>query len=129
MLLLVLALASEPCSQAKSGMDQRICYGQLAVRTDREMAAQWRSTLAIVRSEDAQNRRDKANRPNLAEGLLASQRAWLRFRDAQCNMVSDQAAGGTAAGEFDSRCRIALNLQRTIHLKQRADALIEPGYP
>jgi uncharacterized protein YecT (DUF1311 family) len=61
--------------------------------------------------------------------LLASQRAWLRYREAQCAMISDQAAGGTGFGEMDSLCRVDLNRRRTADLKRRAEGFLAPPFP
>lgn len=130
LILLILAL-SNPCAQAErvSGVAERQCYARLAERTDREMAAQWRAALKATRQEDADAKRERANRPSMAVSLLASQRAWLRYRDAQCTMISDQAAGGTGYGELDSRCRIDLNRSRAAELNRRADGFLVPRFP
>jgi uncharacterized protein YecT (DUF1311 family) len=118
-LSLLLGLAA-PCDGAGSALAERNCYGQLAQDTDREMAAQWKTTLAEMRRRNAENRREKLNLPDMVQSLLDSQRAWLRYRDAQCSMVSDQAGGGTGRGDLDNRCRIQLNRQRAMDLRQRA---------
>lgn len=87
------------------------------------MARQWRRTLAALRREDADNRRERANKPDLAASLLASQRAWLKYRDAECTMVADQAAGGTGYGELGSECSIILTRQRTDTLRRRVSGI------
>ena len=119
---ILIAMATPSCEAAArmSSAAQGTCYGNLAERTDQEMSAQWRRTLAVVRQEDVENRKERRNKPEMATGLLASQRAWLRYRDAQCGMVSDQFTGGNGYGEFDSRCRVELNRQRTSDLQRRA---------
>ncbi|WP_203310412.1 lysozyme inhibitor LprI family protein [Sphingomonas beigongshangi] len=117
-------------AERQSGDAERICYARIADLTDRKMVAQWKKTLATLHRDDLEIRREKLNLPDMTPNLLASQRAWLRYRDAQCGMVSDQAAGGTAGlGELDSRCRIELNRQRTIDLKQRAERGLLPPFP
>ena len=131
MIIFALMAISDSCAVAErtSGVAERQCFALLADQTDRLMAIQWRAALATVRREDAEARRDHANRPVMAVNLLASQRTWLRYRDAQCGMVSDQSAGGTGYGEMDSRCRIALNRQRAAELKQRAGSFLNPPFP
>ena len=116
------------CSAAelRSGVGERECFARWAEKTDYEMAAQWKVTLAAVEREDAESRQEHANKPDMARGHLASQRAWLRYRDAQCGMVSDQWAGGTGYGESGSRCSIELNVQRTSELKRRATGDLIP---
>ncbi|GEM73589.1 hypothetical protein SAQ01S_33550 [Sphingomonas aquatilis NBRC 16722] len=124
----MLAAASLPCGKAPSNLDAKVCYGQLAEQTDRQMAAQWKITLKKLRAEDVDNRRERLNKPSMADGLLDSQRAWLQYRKAQCNMISDQAAGGTGYSELGARCEIAFNLQRTAELKRRADGFLKPSF-
>ena len=127
MILALLALAAvSDCDAAarRSGVDYRLCLGQVDKRADAEMVRQWRTTLAALRDEDRANRRERANKPELAAGLLASQRAWLRYRDAECGMVSDQAAGGTAYGELGAECSITLTRRRTEILQRRADGIV-----
>jgi uncharacterized protein YecT (DUF1311 family) len=116
-------------AERRSQIDQDNCYGDLAQLTDRQMSKQYRAAMAVARREDVENRREKANKPLMAEGLLASQRAWLRFRDAQCGMISDQWAGGTGYGQIDSRCRIDLNRRRASDLQRRANGTLNPPYP
>lgn len=127
MIALLLALAAvSDCDAASrlSGLDYRQCLGEVEKQADAEMVRQWRVTFAALRKDDAENRRDRANKPDLAASLLASQRAWLRYRNAQCNMVSDQAAGGTGYGELGSECFITLTYQRTEILKRRTTGVV-----
>ena len=100
-----------------------MCNDLLAKRVDQEMAAQWKVTLAHLRREDRDNRREKMNVPDMAEGLLQSQRAWLRYREAECSMVSDQLAGGTGYGDEFNLCSIVLTRRRTKILKLRVTKL------
>ncbi|PVE58905.1 hypothetical protein DC429_00340 [Arthrobacter sp. TPD3018] len=123
--LLALAAVSDCDAAARlSVLDYRKCLGKVEDRADAEMVRQWRVTLAVLRKEDAENRREKANKPSLVAGLLESQRAWLKYRYAECNMVSDQAAGGTGYGELGAECSITLTRHRTEILKRRADSQV-----
>ena len=130
MILSILLVSASPCAAASRilGVAQRACYGRLAQQTDREMAAQWQFTLRTLRQRDKQNRREKANKPDLASSLLNSQRAWIRYRNAHCEVVSNQWAGGTGFGEIASRCEIQLNRQRTSDLKRLAEGNLNPPY-
>ncbi|WP_405053248.1 lysozyme inhibitor LprI family protein [Sphingomonas sp.] len=127
MILTLFALAAvSDCDAAArlSGLDYRQCLCKVEKRADAEMVSQWRLTLAGLRKEDAENRREKANKPILVAGLLDSQRAWLKYRDAECNMVSSQAAGGTGYGELGAECSITLTRHRTEILRRRVDGLV-----
>lgn len=124
-LLIALAAVSD-CDMAarSSGLEYRQCLGRIDKLADAEMTRQWRITLAALRIEDRENRSEKANKPELAQSLLQSQRAWLRYRDAECSMVSDQAAGGTGYGELGSECSITLTRQRTEILRRRVSGVV-----
>ena len=127
MILTLLALAAVlDCDAAarRSSLDYRQYLGEVDRRADAEMVRQWRVTLAALRKEDAENTRERANKPSMVAGLLESQRAWLRYRDAECSMVSEQAAGGTGYGELGSECSITLTRHRTEVLKRRVDGLV-----
>ncbi|WP_445326764.1 lysozyme inhibitor LprI family protein [Sphingobium sp. AN558] len=129
MLWPILLVASGLCDEAvrSSGLTGRACFAELARRTDDEMVAQWNETLKNIREEDLRNRMEKANLPSKEPGLLESQRTWLRYRDAECVMVSDQWAGGTGFSELGSLCRIELNQRRTIELKLRGEGRLVPN--
>ncbi|QQV76415.1 DUF1311 domain-containing protein [Sphingomonas aliaeris] len=127
MIALLIALAAvSDCHAAarRSGLDYRQCLGRVDQLADSEMAQQWPITLAALRGEDRENRRENANKPDLAQGLLESQRAWLRYRAAECSMVASQAAGGTAYGELGSECSITLTRQRTELLRRRVSGVV-----
>lgn len=48
--------------------------------------------------------------------LRDAQRAWIKFRDAECNRVSDAARGGTLAGTLHISCKLEHTLTRTTAL-------------
>lgn len=48
--------------------------------------------------------------------LLASQKAFEKFKDAQCQWESDSAMGGSGAGDFLSACKVDLMRFRTQQL-------------
>lgn len=125
--MLILA-ATSPCAAAaiKSNRDQSECVQRLSEQVERDLNDQWRATLYVVKQENAENRREKANKPDLVQGLLQSQRAWLRYRQAQCGMISDQFAGGTGWGDYLTYCLIDLTRQRTYVLKKRISGIMPP---
>jgi uncharacterized protein YecT (DUF1311 family) len=49
--------------------------------------------------------------------LVAAQRAWIAFRDAECSFQSSGEDGGTAAPEVALICRTALTTDRVEQLK------------
>lgn len=85
-------------------------------RADAALNAQWKITYASMKREDAQN----APGPKFAyaANTLASQRAWLRFRDAQCLIESGEAAGGSLQPLVRAQCLTRLTQERTAQLRK-----------
>ncbi len=52
-----------------------------------------------------------------AAALLASQRAWLRFRDTQCVIEAGEFAGGSLQGMTATACKARLTQERTTQLR------------
>jgi uncharacterized protein YecT (DUF1311 family) len=51
-------------------------------------------------------------------GLVASERAWVRFRDAQCDWQTIGTEGGTIRPMLVSNCLRTLTVQRTAELRR-----------
>src|SRR5262249_41607020 len=49
--------------------------------------------------------------------FIAAQKAWVAFRKADCNSVSDKYEGGTAAGILAAQCQADRSTQRVKDLK------------
>ena len=106
---LSLALAGAAQAQTQAQMNQRA--GTAFSRADAAMNRQWTTTYAAMKARDAGDTSRGAF--SYAATLLASQRAWLRFRDAQCAMEGAQFRGGSAEGMAHRECMIALSKART----------------
>jgi uncharacterized protein YecT (DUF1311 family) len=84
-------------------------------RADTAMNAQYRATMAFMKTMDGHA--GVANGPSYRQALLASQRAWLTFRDAQCVMQGYGYRGGSAEPMERLACRATLTRERTKQLK------------
>ncbi|QNE33486.1 DUF1311 domain-containing protein [Sphingomonas sp. NBWT7] len=93
---------------ASAGTDYR--------RADAAMTAQWKATYAYMKREDAQNTVGTRS-PGYAAATLASQRAWLAFRDAQCAIETKEVEGGSMAPMVRAGCLTRLTKERTKQLK------------
>ena len=92
---------------------------------DATLNAQYRATMAVAAKDDANRAGDLktgAARPDgdptYQAALLASQRAWLAYRDAQCRVASFEYRGGTDEGMAGGLCLTDLTRRRTAELKQ-----------
>ncbi len=59
------------------------------------------------------------------ELLLNAQRAWLKFRDANCALSADQARGGTLAPVLEIGCLASMTKDRTKELNDLSKGLGE----
>ena len=90
-------------------------------RADAALNAQYKVTQAFMVNLYTQSKASlpPAERKGLSSEamLLASERAWLRFRDAQCELENYQSIGGTIHGFGVTMCMTDLTLKRTKQLK------------
>ena len=114
-LLLAAAVPSDPIEDACYKRDQsqqgmNACAGEAYERADKALNAQWK--LVLERYGD-----DVGARKLLLDG----QRAWLKYRDAQCQVEAFDSVGGSIWPLINSGCLAAMTRARTAELK----ALIE----
>jgi uncharacterized protein YecT (DUF1311 family) len=76
-------------------------------RADAAMTREWRLTQAYMRGAGAGS----------AMLLLDSQRAWLKFRDAQCAIEGAEVAGGSMQPMTIAGCKTRLTTERTAQLR------------
>ena len=129
MIAAILLLAAAPaddldCSTGdlpQQGLN--ICAARDYEKADAELNAQWKATAAAMKDSDRAIDRTYDKQPGHFETLLASQRAWLTYRDKQCLVESFAMRGGSAAPMIHGFCMAELTRARTAQLK----ALIETG--
>jgi uncharacterized protein YecT (DUF1311 family) len=108
-----LLLAAPAAAQTQAQMNASA--GAVYQRADAAMNAQWKRTYAYMKGRDAQDRgRVKFG---YAAATLASQRAWIAFRDAQCKIESGEAAGGSLQPLVRAQCLARLTQERTTQLR------------
>jgi uncharacterized protein YecT (DUF1311 family) len=89
-------------NQAQQGMNQ--CEGEAYERADKALNAQW----AKVMAGDGEKEE--------AQLLLDSQRAWLKYREANCLAGAYSSKGGSIYPMLVSGCMAELTRQRTQQL-------------
>ena len=122
LLLLSSPQANEPevdCKDPMTQMAMNICAGRDYQKADRELNAVWKKASQRAKESDAAMGDGTQHRE-----LLAAQRAWLTFRDAQCSFEANQYRGGSIMPLIRSTCLTALTEART---KQLRDYLEFPG--
>jgi uncharacterized protein YecT (DUF1311 family) len=111
-LLLVLAVGparaqkqKDPCANAQTQMEMNDCQAREYKRADAALNAAYKQLMAKV--EDAGER----------NALKASQLAWIKYRDANCEFESYLNKGGTMYSMVYDGCLTALTEERTRHLR------------
>lgn len=85
-------------------------------QADTALNAQWKRTYAYMKGRDAQND-SRGGGFGYAAATLASQRAWLAFRDTQCVIESGEYAGGSMQPFVRGQCLARLTRARTEQLR------------
>ena len=103
----VLMLATtDPCPGSTT-RDVEQCLAAGLARADAELNRYYAATVArLTRDGDT---------TSLAK-LRASERAWIAYRDAECDAVYDWWKGGTIRGTMSLECRTSITKARTLEV-------------
>ena len=119
MMLAALQADGEKCPGV-SQVARRDCAGLYASQADAEMNRQWRLTVRFAHDRD-----DPRSFPGVEmhtyDHLLRAQKAWLSYRDAQCDSEPDASAGGQDQFVIDKQCFERLTRERTRQLKEMTE--------
>jgi uncharacterized protein YecT (DUF1311 family) len=104
-----------PCpSHPQTTLALEGCAEGRVVRTDRQIDTVVREMFPLLASNHAR------------ADLLAAQRAWLAYRQADCVSMSDLAAGGSFAVVAVADCDATVSKQRLAELRAFASQLAAP---
>ncbi|MGO4563764.1 lysozyme inhibitor LprI family protein [Rhizobium sp. 2YAF20] len=106
------------CGNAATQMDMNSCSDQDYQAADAELNAQYKKTRAAMLELDTGL---DASLRGAEKALLAGQRAWIDYRDGECEAEGFQARGGSMEPMLVSGCKATLTRARTKELKQLAD--------
>ena len=116
-LLLSALVATATLAQTQADLNRQTSSSY--AQADAAMTAQWRRTYAYMKGRDAQDT-SRGGGFGYAAGVLASQRAWLAFRDSECVIEGGRFAGGSAQAMVQGQCRARLTRERTMQLRNLA---------
>ncbi|WP_442582786.1 lysozyme inhibitor LprI family protein [Mesorhizobium sp. ASY16-5R] len=106
-LLFPLATASaQDCANATDQATMSQCAGKALNDADKQLNADFKEIEKRL-ADDAGARKQ----------LVAAQRAWIAFRDAECDFQSSGAAGGSIHPMLVANCKAALTNQRLMDFK------------
>ncbi|WP_085713125.1 MULTISPECIES: lysozyme inhibitor LprI family protein [unclassified Pseudomonas] len=101
------AHAAVDCANASDQATMNQCAGQEYKAADKELNAVYQQITARLK--------DNAEGKKL---LVSAQRAWIGFRDAECNFSASGVAGGSVYPLIYSNCLTSVTKVRTEALKQ-----------
>lgn len=113
MTIAALLAASPALAQTQAGMNAQA--GAEWKKADAAMTATWRTTYAAMKRRDAAMP-TRGGGYGYAAATLDSQRAWLKFRDAQCMIEGAEFAGGSMQPLARTQCLTRMTRERTRQL-------------
>lgn len=104
----------KPDCQDGSQMELNACAYQDFEKADAELNVLWPKIKKFAADGD-ENLDD--NLKGYAKALLASQRGWLSYRDAQCELYGFQSRGGSMEPMLVSGCKAQMTTARVKELQ------------
>ena len=118
MLVAAAAVQQAPdCKDPQTQADMNICSGIAYKAADAVMSREYEVVAARMKTMDSNAGQIDDGRPGYFAVFLDSQRAWLKFRDAECVVEGYYARGGTLEPLLVSSCFEELTKQRTDQLQ------------
>jgi uncharacterized protein YecT (DUF1311 family) len=120
LLLPLLMQAADPleldCDDPQVQVEMNLCALRDYEQADAALNEQWDVAAAVMKARDKAIDEENDRQPGHYQTLLEGQRAWLKYRDAQCLAESFMARGGSMQPMLDSGCRTYLTELRTQQL-------------
>ena len=116
-------LSDDECDDPQAQQQMNYCAARDFAAADAALNEQWELTVAAMKDRDTMIDRANDRRPGSYEILLEGQRAWLKYRDAQCQNEGYYARGGSLEPLLVAQCRTYLTELRTQQLR---DLAVEP---
>lgn len=112
------ALAQEvDCSRPDlSTVELKFCAQKEYERADRVLNSVYRDVVARAKAFDRDASGTGTLPPKMYEKLVASEKAWITLRDANCGLEATKYWGGTAYGLVLTQCLTKETAQRTDYL-------------
>lgn len=113
---ILLAAAPVECDGDLPQQQLNLCLRDEYTKADAELNRVWKPAYAEMLRRDREAQADQ-QRPGYAEALLASQRAWIAYRDAQCVDESNAMRGGSGQAMILWGCKGRMTRERTMYLR------------
>lgn len=105
------------CNNASSTVEMNYCGEQAYMKADDELNRVYQQ---IVKGIDAQDDADADRRKQWKDTLKAAQKAWIDFKEKDCNeLIYLEWGGGTGAASASYGCMLSKTEARIKELKER----------
>jgi uncharacterized protein YecT (DUF1311 family) len=104
------------CANASNNVEITACVWDAYKRADAELNAVWKQVMASIQPEDYIPV-DAVKQ--WKDDLLAAQRAWITFKEKDCDAVAYEWYGGSGANMAVGSCLYGHTVARTNDLKER----------
>ena len=98
------------------------CLSAEADVWDRYLNAEYKETRAYMKAADIDEAEYFPDFARRVETLLAAQRAWIAFRDAECDLAYAEWGSGSMRNIAYADCRMQMTAERTIRLRAMREA-------
>ena len=120
-MILSIALAvSAVCANPQTQAEMNQCAAADFASADKALNAVWPKVRGVMQARDKATGKPTDGRPGYYAALLDAQRAWLRYRDGQCQVAGYSMRGGSAEPMVVSGCKAKLTQARVAELKALA---------
>ena len=103
------------CTAPGSTGEENQCADEAFQKADKEMNAVWPKLVASAEQSDLND--DATRKHHYKKMVIAAQRAWLAYRDADCQLGEFIMEGGSGSGPIIGNCRAYLTEERVKKLK------------
>jgi uncharacterized protein YecT (DUF1311 family) len=103
------------CNNAMAQIEMNICSEQDFEAADAELNAVWKDARKTAKELDAELPEELKG---AEKALLEAQRAWIGYRDGQCEVAGFEARGGSMEPMLVSGCKATLTRARTKELRE-----------
>ncbi|ASR09458.1 lysozyme inhibitor LprI family protein [Rhizobium leguminosarum] len=108
------------CNSPKTQSDMTSCETARHEAADKALNAQYKKTRAVLAAIDKDLDGDMKG---AEQALVKAQRAWIDYRDAECDAFGFQARGGTMEPMLVAGCLANITDKRTKELKELEDMM------
>ena len=105
------------CGNAMAQVEMNICADRDYQVADAELNAAYKKAVAAARVMDEEAKVMGEHYVGAVDALKRAQRAWIGYRDGQCELAGFEARGGSMEPMLVSGCLADLTRKRTAELK------------